>query len=129
MTLSDWLKAVQQVLIDEYGLNSGFAEKISYLYYWSQMYGISFDITSGWRDPKRQAALRARWDRGDRAGLIARPATTSKHCNTRLGRPSSLAVDVSSSDLSTLGEWAVKYLDLRWGGNFRRPDPVHFDVK
>lgn len=129
MKIKEWLEKVQQVLRDEYGLSRFLAERISYLYYWSQMYGISFNVVSGWRDPKRQAALRARWDRGDRAGLKVRPAKTSKHSHTKLGRPDSYAVDVSSSDLSTLGSWAVQYLGLGWGGDFRTPDPVHFYQK
>jgi len=129
MSLEEWLGQVSQVLIDEWGLNKVFAGKIATLYYWSQYYGISFNVTSGWRDPARQAALQKRWDRGDRSGLIVRPATTSKHCNTRFGKPDSLAVDIDSSNLQQLGAWAVKYLGLRWGGNFKSYDPVHFDQK
>jgi len=45
----------------------------------SEVPGLSVRIVSGYRSPQYQAELRARWDRGDRAGLVARPALSSMH--------------------------------------------------
>jgi uncharacterized protein YcbK (DUF882 family) len=50
--------------------------------------GYYFEIVSGVRSNAEQAELRRRWDSGDRAGLIARPALNSAHV---LGR----AVDLN----------------------------------
>jgi len=51
--------------------------------YWLARWGFDYparpDIISGFRSPSRQRMLRIRWDRGDRAGLIARPACRSQH--------------------------------------------------
>jgi len=79
-------------------------------------------ITSGYRSPVRQRELQQRWDSGDRTGLVARPATRSWHMQ-------GLAVDVSTRSES-FGQFRdiMLYYGLRWGGNFRNYDPVHFDL-
>lgn len=90
--------------------------------------GFSIRVTSAYRDPAFQAALRARWDAGDRAGLVARPALRSAHSD-------GLAVDLVASGevpgrqpaLVQLGLWA-QTKGYVWGGTFTRYDPVHFAV-
>lgn len=128
MTLEEFIQLVKDYLIDTWKLDKFLAERMAWLYYWSRYYGIGYTVTSGFRDPARQAELRARWDRGDRTGLKARPAKTSKHSTKSWGKPAAQAVDIKGPDLDTLGYWAVKYLGLKWGGNFRSPDPIHFYV-
>lgn len=83
--------------------------------------GYDFEITSGYRSPDYQARLRARWDSGDRRGLVARPALQSSHS---LGQ----AVDIrfyGRSAQSNMGIWAQSQ-GYTWGGTFSSPDPVHF---
>lgn len=87
--------------------------------------GWSVRVTSGYRDPARQAALRARWDAGDRTGLVARPALRSAHSE-------GLAVDLVVAPRSDVSQAQLGiYAQTRgyvWGGTFSRPDPVHFAV-
>lgn len=78
-------------------------------------------ITSGLRSAKYQAELRARWDRGDRAGLVTRPALYSNHTRAE-------AFDIERGRaLDYFAHWAP-YLGVRWGGKFATPDGVHFDL-
>jgi hypothetical protein len=106
------------------GLTYETAKAYATLTWWGEHYGVrSPDITSGRRSAAYQAELRARWDRGDRRGLVARPALTSAHTE---GRAFDLAA--SSRDLQILGSLAP-YAGLRWGGTFSEPDPVHFDLR
>jgi hypothetical protein len=60
--------------------------------------GASFRITSGYRSPAEQDALRMRWEAGD-PSVIYPPAEHSYH---ELG----LAVDIESDMLSELGAYA-----------------------
>ena len=95
-------------------------------------------IVSAYRSPKRQLELIDAWNNGNRKGLVARPATTSLHMQ-------GLAVDVTIPQWERKGEnppfhpdnedkaWMIfretmERLGTRWGGNFKRPDPVHFDM-
>lgn len=81
-------------------------------------YGVHGTITSGIRSTAQQAALYA--NRANNPYPVARPGT-SLHEQGR-------AVDVSASPevLRYLaGIW--KGWGGRWGGDFQRPDPVHFE--
>lgn len=79
-------------------------------------------IVSGYRPAWRQRALQERWDRGDRAGLVVRPAHDSKHSRRE-------AFDLQRSPLlRKLGAWAPA-AGLRWGGTFQKRDDVHFDLR
>lgn len=105
------------------GLNRKTAEAYATLTWWGEHLGIRTQpITSGYREPKYQAELRARWDRGDRRGLVVRPALSSSHTRRN-------GFDLPSGGyLPTLGELAP-FAGLRWGGKFREYDPVHFDTE
>ncbi|MDE0555749.1 MAG: D-alanyl-D-alanine carboxypeptidase family protein [Candidatus Poribacteria bacterium] len=109
-------------LITQWGLSPIFAEQVAAVQSWIQTNGgEAVRITSGYRSPVRQSQLQARWDAGDRRGLVARPADASWHMQ-------GLAVDVSTR--SPYFEWfryGMQYLGNRWGGEFRKYDPVHFD--
>ena len=79
--------------------------------------GIPLRLVSGYRSPEQQEALRLRWESGD-PSVVYPPAEHSYH-------ESGLAVDLESSQLSTLGRF-WESLGARWGGRFG--DPVHFDL-
>jgi hypothetical protein len=93
--------------------------------------GYAFLIVSGVRSAAEQAALRARWDAGDRRGLSARPALVSAHTRGR-------AVDLNlahedgriwrQQDTPELWPWLAAELrryQIRWGGP---SDPNHFEL-
>lgn len=77
------------------------------------------DITSGYRSPQEQLRLRRRWERGDREGLVARPACQSWHT---VGR----AIDVQSG-VAGFDEYGrlLRRTGARDGRSFG--DPGHFD--
>jgi len=94
--------------------------------------GIGVTITSWYRSPEKQALLRARWDQGDRVGLLVRPALFSSH--TR-GRAVDLAftvggiqVPVAATPLAAFEYLAAVLEPLVWGGTFRVPDVAHFEL-
>lgn len=104
------------------GLSRRAATGYATLGWWLEHYDIQAPkITSGKRSKARQKELQRRWDRGDRAGLVARPADNSAHTEGE-------AFDVSADSwtLQVMGAWAP-YAGLRWGGAFA--DPVHFDTR
>lgn len=81
-------------------------------------------LVSEYRSPQQQAAMRKRWDDGDRAGMVARPATPegSRHVQGK-------AFDLRGTP-GELKAWGViwKYMGGRWGGDWIPPDPGHFDL-
>lgn len=132
MSVQYWLDQAAEYFEEQWGLNSSLAMKISQLYLWGLLSGFPMSVTSGWRDPEKQRALQERWDRGDRSGLAARPATNSKHSTTTFfGSPDAMAVDLyagNQQNLRTLGYWAEEFLGLNWGGSFKNADLVHFYI-
>ena len=104
------------------GLTLRTARAYATLTWWGEHYGIKTPaIVSGARSERQQAALRARWDAGDRRGLIVRPALESAHVRGE-------AFDLrDTGGLRTLGALAP-HAGLRWGGKFADRDPVHFDL-
>lgn len=96
--------------------------------------GVTLKVVSGFRSQSHQADLRARWDRGDRAGLVARPALDSRHSQGR-------AVDLQFAyrgQLIPVRDTPRQYwlflddllrpVGVRWGGRFRSPDLNHFEL-
>ena len=121
-----WLNEIYNWLIQEWGLEKNFAARVALLLLYFSYFGLSWRVTSGFRDPRRQRELQKAWDRGDRTGLVTRPATNSLHSTTSfLGKPAAVAVDISTNDDNFAGEIAA-FLKIGWGGNFRSYDPVHF---
>lgn len=124
-----WLKDAREWLVSEHGLESTFADRAALLLAYLYLYGLNPIVTSGWRDPKYQAALRARWDRGDRTGLRARPALNSEHTLTGwLGKPASKAVDIETANEGLAARIAAA-LGIGAGYNFASPDPGHYFIK
>jgi len=115
-------------LVSDWGLNRAFAAKIyACLYNW-YVYGYNFTITSGFRDPEKQLDLLKRWNSGDRRGLAAKPAKNSKHSVTSWGFPSALAIDIVLDRYDRDTKYIANYFDVKWGGDFRHPDVVHWYV-
>lgn len=96
--------------------------------------GITLRVVSGYRSADYQAQLRQRWDRGDRAGLLVRPAANSRHSSGR-------AVDLAFSwegypiPVRDTPRQYFQYLadilapvGVRWGGFFSPPDLNHFEI-
>lgn len=97
--------------------------------------GVTLRVVSGYRSAIYQDQLRERWDRGDRAGIFARPAVKSRHS-------SGLAVDLAFSwqgypvPVRETPRQYFAYLaeilapvGVIWGGTFRSPDLNHFEVR
>lgn len=95
---------------------------------------LSLSVVSGYRSPTRQAQLLARWNAGDRRGLVVKPAARSKHSE-------GLAVDLGfvwAGRTLTVAETPRAYwqfladllrpVGVRWGGTFSPPDLNHFDI-
>lgn len=104
------------------GLTRKAAEAYATLAWWGEHYGIpAAAIVSGKRSSREQRALQQAWDRGDRRGLVVRPASNSAHTRGE-------AFDLARGPaLAYYAAWAP-YLGLRWGGNFAQRDDVHFDL-
>lgn len=127
-----WLKSTAQNLSSEWGIDNTVTERFALLLAYLTAYGLKPRITSGFRDPAKQAAMRAAWDRGDRQGLRARPAASSDHTVTAsafLGpKPASRAIDITSSD-EQLAARIARALGVGAGLDFKAPDPGHYFVR
>lgn len=126
--LGKWPSEAVPYFRDVWGCDPTFAVKVAMLYAALHFAGLSPRITSGFRDPRKQAAMRAAWDRGDRQGLRVRPAdpSTSMHCREVSGRAASLAIDMPCSN-EALGAQIAQALGLRAGYFFTVSDPGHYD--
>jgi len=121
-----WAKSAAPYFRDAYGLEGKFALSAARLYVALWGAGLDPRITSGFRDPAKQKAMRARWDAGDRAGLRARPATNSAHSATGFfGRPAARAIDMTSSNERAAAELA-SHLKIEAGLYFQKSDPGHY---
>jgi hypothetical protein len=120
------MKAWVDYLQKSWGLSDAFAKQVALLIAWLNYYGLNPRIASGFRDPKKQAALRARWDRGDRAGLRERPALDSLHTRESwTGGPEAEAIDIDTRD-DHMAARIAQHLKIGAGIFFRTPDPGHF---
>jgi len=96
--------------------------------------GVSIRVISGYRSAQHQDRLRQRWDRGDRSGLLVRPAANSRHSSglavdlafTWEGRP--IPVRDTPRQYWTYLADILAPVGVRWGGLFRSPDPNHFEL-
>ncbi len=127
--LGSWPSSAAGYFQSTWGCSSTFAVKAALLYGILWLAGLNPRITSGFRDPAKQRAMREAWDRGDRQGLVVRPADPdgSRHCRTSLlGSPASAAIDMPCAD-NTKAAQLAKLLGLRAGLYFNPPDPGHYD--
>jgi hypothetical protein len=128
-TWAGWITDRYEELKSDWGLDSDFAEKVAVLLAYAQDERLAPRISRGWSDPKHQDELRARWDRGDRAGLRVRPAANSKHTVTGfLGSKKAQAIDVPTSNDRRMAEIA-RALGIGAGADFHDSDPGHYFAK
>lgn len=96
--------------------------------------GVSLRVVSGFRSGSHQADLRARWDRGDRGGLVVRPAASSRHTAGRAVdlqfayRGQLVSVRETPREYWTFLDDLLRPVGVRWGGRFRSPDLNHFEL-
>lgn len=120
-----WIKDASRYLINQWGLDNSFASSAALLFLYLSSYGLSPTITSGFRSPQKQLELYERWKAGD-PSIKFKPAKNSKHTNTNwLGRPASLAIDISTNNPKMAAEIA-RAIKVRPGMDFG--DPVHFYI-
>lgn len=127
--LGKWPEEARGYFVSVWGLDPTFAVRAALLYAALWFAGLNPRITSGHRPRARQAALRARWDAGDREGLVVRPADPARswHCQEGPGgEPRSRAIDMPCDD-NELAARIGRALGLRAGFFFRVRDPGHFD--
>lgn len=127
--LGKWPEMAKDYFQGTWGLDPTFAVQVGLLYAALHFAGLNPRITSGFRDPAKQRAMRAAWDAGNRVGLRVRPADPdgSRHCKTSFtGSPASLAVDMPC-DNEQLAAQIAKALGFRAGLYFNPPDPGHYD--
>lgn len=116
-----WILAAREYFVQTWGLSENFAYRSAALYLYLWIEGLDPRIQSGRRSSAHQADLQARWDRGDRQGLAARPADTSQHT---LGK----AIDITTNNPAREAQIA-EALGVGAGYRFKTPDPVHFYEK
>lgn len=124
MTIKQWLVEFTKLLINEYGIEKSFAEKISTFYLYLKQYNLDPIITSGYRSEDYQKNLLARYNSGDRS-IVVKPAVDSLHSKTKFGKPASLAIDIQTSNPSLAAQIATA-LKIGAGFYFKTPDRVHY---
>jgi len=97
-------------------LDPGFADKVGDFIVKMQAAGIPLQITQAYRSPEQQAALQ-------KSSTAITPAQNSLHSTGY-----AIDIDRSKMDAATLARTMqiAASSGLKWGGNFREPDEVHF---
>lgn len=105
---------------------------------WAKREGFASPLViSACRSARKQAEMRARYDRGDRTGLAYRPADpkNSRHVADETGVCWAFDLGNSAEWLQAAGvfvqsrEVSVALPGARWGGVWIPPDPGHFEVQ
>ena len=123
--IGKWLSAMAKYLCTQWGLDEAFADKVALFYLYCAQYGLSPNITSGYRSADYQKQLAARYAAGD-TGIVVKPAENSKHTTTGfLGQPAATAVDISTSN-RPLAAQIARALGIGAGFYFKTSDPIHF---
>lgn len=131
VVMDAWIQEMSRFLETKWGISPGAAERFAILFLYLHSYGLQPVITSGFRDPEKQRAMRAAWDRGDRRGLRARPAdpSSSDHCRTSMwSSPASTAIDIKCRD-EAMAAHIARALGITAGYHFSVPDPGHYAVR
>jgi hypothetical protein len=124
MNWTAWLKSTAEYLKTNWGLSAAFSQQAAVLLAYFFSYNLNPRITSGFRDPKKQAAMREAWDAGQRAGLRARPAASSKHSTQNwLGAPAAEAIDIVTNNETMAAQIARA---LKIGDGLAFGDPGHY---
>jgi len=122
--MTEYFQALYRYAI-AHGLNADASYHYALLGWVGAHYALpALAISQGYRSPARTAYLQAQWDSGNRSGLLVRPASRSQHHTGD-------AFDVANTDTQLLLWYGsvVRYIPgMRWGGNFRQRDIIHFDL-
>src|SRR5690606_12892086 len=124
--LGGWPAQAAPYFESVWGISPALSLKFAILYAALSLLGLKPRITSGFRDPEKQRELLRRWNAGERAGFIGKPASPdgSRHCRTALGAPASTAIHMPCSNIP-LADTIARALGLRCGSDFQ--DPGHYD--
>jgi len=125
-TLDKWIDQMSDFLVKSWGLDVGFASNVALLYLYFVQYSLNPQITSGYRDPVYQKSLIDRYNAGDKS-IVVKPAEASKHSALKMGKPASLAIDISTKN-HLLAAQIARYLKIGTGYDFKNSDPVHFYI-
>lgn len=121
--------AALESFINETGLTPDTAIRAVVLGYYAKYLGLpQLYVVSGRRSREWAIAAQQRWDRGDRSGLVARPAINSDHNTGRAFDVGLAKGKPSANELRIAGEIG-EALGLTWGGRWKDPDPVHFSLR
>ena len=96
-------------------LDPGFADKVGDFIQKAKKQGISLQFASGYRDQEKQDGLRT-----DPTAI-----TPARHSLHSAGRGVDIANPMVGRTQTAILE-AAKDAGLSWGGDFSKPDPVHF---
>lgn len=119
MDLAAWLEQARSYFRQAWGLVDSFAAKVALFYAYLATMGLEPRITSGFRDPKKQAEMLARWNAGDHQGLKFKPAANSDHTRGK-------AIDIVTNNPQRAAQIA-RALGLGTGLDYG--DEVHFFEK
>lgn len=88
-------------------------------------------LLSSCRSAEEQRRLQQAWDRGDRAGLAARPVDRSAHIPDEFGICRAIDLGNSRTWLAQMGPRVVKTFGdvIEWGGTYLPPDLPHFEER
>lgn len=95
----------------------------------TRLAGVPLRVTSGFRSRADQERLWQAWLSGASPYPAAKPGS-SRH---EVGRAVDVVWEASGTSepfegaWGLLGDYAERYLGMRWGGRFRPTDPVHFE--
>lgn len=127
--LPKYIKQWKDYLVDKWGLNADFAEKLSNFILWCAYFGIRPTITSGYRSPEYQAKLVEEYKKGNPNVITPLPPGKSLHNNrTWFGSPDSLACDIvfNPDNRNNTAIFIARQLGIAAAGE---PDYVHFGAR
>lgn len=89
------------------------------------------NVISACRTREEQRALQRAWDRGEREGLLVRPADPENSLHVPDEDGMCFAFDLGNGPewLEQVGKWAARIPGVTWGGTWLNRDRGHFQVK
>lgn len=111
------------------GMSADWSNAAAKLYLLLYVYGLRPVITSIYRSPEKQAAMRAAYLAGNRQGLRYLPAIKSDHTRQNwLGQPASYAIDIDLGSRNyAFGAQIAHAIGLKTG--YEIGDEVHYFFK
>ena len=123
--IKKWVTSMAAYLRKQMGLDAQFAEDVALFYLYLSQYGLSPNITSGYRSGEKQAELQARYSAGD-SSVVVQPAKNSLHSRVTItSAPAARAIDISTNNPDLAARIATA-LGIGAGLYYKVPDRVHF---